>query len=464
MSRVALLFCLVYVALAIHIRHPKLFKQDQMKKQASWTAPPKDHWFDQQLDHFDPLGSPTFKQRFWMNETFSNGKSLLLAFGGEAPLQDFYGVSGNILADIAQQHNMLLVYIEHRFYGDSVPSHDSSTKNLRYLTTPQALEDYAYFLYWAKSGGLRLSPDAKVITMGCSYSGMLSGFFRQKYSWLTVGAIAGSAPVNAQLNFEDYTKTVAQVLATAGCDQTVKAGFTQMVQTNQTQGIQALQSLFNTCPQQRPVQLADISSAVSGFVEGAVQGNNPDAGFPVVALCAALKGYISSGATPLQALVSYVRSQQNGQCLDVDSIGDTITPGAGRSWTWQTCVEYGFFQTDDDSKIFGDTLHLQFYQDICKAAFPGWSKFPNTDFVNYQFGGLNQQQASWIIFSNGLQDPWGSNLGINVALGPTLPVTLSTSAHCAAYHQPNKNDPQNLIQSRVDIKKFVAEALQPRFE
>lgn len=41
-----------------------------------------------------------------------------------------------------------------------------------------------------------------------------------------------------------------------------------------------------------------------------------------------------------------------------------------RSWTWQTCIEYGFFQTDDTSKIFGGKMDLQFYIDICKVAFP----------------------------------------------------------------------------------------------
>lgn len=37
---------------------------------------------------------------------------------------------------------------------------------------------------------------------------------------------------------------------------------------------------------------------------------------------------------------------------------------------------------------------------------------PDIATTNTRFGGLSQGQASWIIFSNGLQDPWGSNLGM----------------------------------------------------
>lgn len=87
------------------------------------------------------------------------------------------------------------------------------------------------------------------------------------------------------------------------------------------------------------------------------------------------------------------------------------------------------------------------------------SALPNAAITNSKFGGFSQDHSTWVIFSNGLNDPWGKNLGINVQLGSTLPVTLSTSAHCAAYHVPSDNDPADLKKSRVEIKKFVAAAL-----
>lgn len=217
----------------------KLSQQQLVRQKQHWVAPPTDYWFTQRLDHFNPsAATQTFPQRYWMNDTFADGNSMLLAFAGEAPLQDFYGISGNILADIAKENKMLFIYIEHRFYGDSVPNNDSSVGNLAYLTTSQALEDYAYFIQWATSGGLKLKPNAKIITFGCSYSGMLSAFFRQKYNWLTAGAIAGSAPVLAQLNFEGYDNTVKSVLASQpGCDTIVSKAFESISLIYKNQGM-----------------------------------------------------------------------------------------------------------------------------------------------------------------------------------------------------------------------------------
>lgn len=70
-----------------------IFKKSHKNSLTAPSEPSQDYWIDQILDHFDPLNRQnTFKQRFWMNDTYADGKSLLFAFGGEAPLQEFYGV------------------------------------------------------------------------------------------------------------------------------------------------------------------------------------------------------------------------------------------------------------------------------------------------------------------------------------------------------------------------------------
>ena len=295
-------------------------------------------------------------------------------------------------------------------------------KRQAFLSTSQALEDAVYFIHWATAlGGLpKLSARPKVITFGCSYSGMLSAFFRQKYSWLSVGAVSGSAPVLAQLDFPGYDDTVKSVLASQnnGCDTTVQAAFTQIAQIYASpNGTATLRKLFDVCAVPAAFSLPDLTSALSGFVP--VQGNNPDAGFPVTAMCAQLAQNAPSMG-PLNAFRAYVQSQ-DASCIDVDALAGVLAPGSDRSWTWQTCTEYGFFQTDAQSQIFGDTLHLDFYLDLCSRGFgSAMADSPDTSATNYRFGGMKQGQSSWIIFSNGLQDPWGSNLGINAPLGPTL--------------------------------------------
>ena len=45
--------------------------------------------------------------------------------GNEAPIEDFYSISGNVLV-LAQRFNALVVFAEHRFYGKSMPNGSAS--------------------------------------------------------------------------------------------------------------------------------------------------------------------------------------------------------------------------------------------------------------------------------------------------------------------------------------------------
>lgn len=73
-----------------------------------------------------------------------------------------------------------------------------SLPNLRYLTSEQALSDLAYFITkMSKSGQYKITPKNPWLTIGGSYPGALSAWFRNKYPHLTIGAIASSAVVLA---------------------------------------------------------------------------------------------------------------------------------------------------------------------------------------------------------------------------------------------------------------------------
>jgi pimeloyl-ACP methyl ester carboxylesterase len=75
-----------------------------------------------------------------------------------------------------------------------------STKNLKYLSSEQALADLAYFIE-AKKKELKLSNN-KWIVFGGSYPGSLAAWFRLKYPHLAHGAVASSAPLFAKINFK----------------------------------------------------------------------------------------------------------------------------------------------------------------------------------------------------------------------------------------------------------------------
>jgi len=67
-----------------------------------------------------------------------------------------------------------------------------------YLNSEQALSDLAYFIQRMKdTGAYGITEKSPFITVGGSYPGALSAWFRAKYPHLTIGSIASSAVVEA---------------------------------------------------------------------------------------------------------------------------------------------------------------------------------------------------------------------------------------------------------------------------
>ena len=65
----------------------------------------------------------------------------LMRFGNEGAIEDFYENSGGLLFDIAPRLNATVAFLEHRYYGSSLPFGNASYEsgNLRFLTIEQAL-------------------------------------------------------------------------------------------------------------------------------------------------------------------------------------------------------------------------------------------------------------------------------------------------------------------------------------
>lgn len=49
------------------------------------------------------------------------------------------------MVELAPKLGAMLVAVEHRYYGESVPTEDLSTPNLEWLSSKQALADLAHF-------------------------------------------------------------------------------------------------------------------------------------------------------------------------------------------------------------------------------------------------------------------------------------------------------------------------------
>ncbi|XP_074266491.1 uncharacterized protein LOC141589765 [Silene latifolia] len=167
--------------------------------------------FQQPIDHFVfgvESNNATFTQRIYIDHTYrdghpnEDGMPILVYLGGEANVEHWVAGGGGIMIMAASKFRALVVYIEHRFYGQSVPlgSIDAAMMDPYVrgcLTSHQALADAANAIRGLKSDwSLQSSP---VIAFGGSYVGfflaVLAAWFRIKYPNIVDGALASSTPV-----------------------------------------------------------------------------------------------------------------------------------------------------------------------------------------------------------------------------------------------------------------------------
>ena len=86
-------------------------------------------------------------------------------------------------------------------------------KNLKYLNSEQGLSDIAYFISFVSQNKKHgVNSTTKWITIGGSYAGAMSAWFRSKYPHLTVGAIGSSGVV---LAVEDFSAFDDQIYSSA---------------------------------------------------------------------------------------------------------------------------------------------------------------------------------------------------------------------------------------------------------
>jgi serine protease 16 len=159
-----------------------------------------------------------------------------------------------------------------------------------------------------------------------------------------------------------------------------------------------------------------------------------------------------------------------------------------RAWFWQTCVEFGFYQTCSDARCpfysaevpengspdDATPLSLAFFTKPCASVFGldlEFEVFPAANRSNFKTGGITPG-GSRIMYPSGSVDPWRANsftpeLAGSVphrterAVKKTLPALMVLGAsHHAWTHPPLETDQESVVKARAAIASQVEKWLE----
>lgn len=414
-------------------------------------------YFDHQLiDHFDILEDRTWRQRYWMISNFykkEQNSPIFLLLCGEYTCP---GLKRSRLFPIqlAKKFNAMILILEHRFYGKSQPFEDKnlSVDRLRFLTIDQTLADIAYFISWVKySGNFSTTENTKVITIGGSYAGALSAWFREKYPHLTVGALGSSAIIDSVIEFPEFDEQVYYSLNKSGaqCPYYVQR-LSQYVENQLNSGdAKGFKKQFDAEKLTNEEFLLFWADSLALFVQYGYRTN----------LCDLLDAANKTVDTQFNAIKELILKAELSSAKDYAAYYlsneefDTKKSGA-RQWAWQSCAELGLFNTapSHENSLRSQKLNITFYKNWCENIF-GEKIWPRRYIANIDRGGKNIK-ATNLIITNGCEDPWQqtSLTDSNYFGVKAFNACCENCAHCADLQTPRKDDPWALWWIRQKIK------------
>jgi pimeloyl-ACP methyl ester carboxylesterase len=455
----------------------------------------------QSLDHFDPSVTDTWTQYFYANNaSYSDGGPNFLMLGGEGPIS-YWDVSTDLaMGQWGQEYNAMLYSVEHRFYGQSQPFDDLSTDHLKYLTSQQALADAAVFINQINTDRNLTNP--VWVVFGGSYPGNLAAWFRLKYPQLMIGSIASSAPVQAKTDYYEYLLVVensTRAFGPDGCADNVQAFSTWLQnQTTTVAGRTAVASSFNLCGDWSAdwVTEKDLEMVLSVTIDsmaGYVQYDD-DAHQRLAQACGQFSSSSGSSSDSSSAGSAYYDAAEEGspghatiskimqhykemtpeapskRCNDY-SYADYVTyfqnigpddgdDAAMRGWVWQTCNEFGFFQsTDRGYNIFESAQPVNFYVDFCADVYgPQFTRDTidaNVRATNAYYGGAYAYNGTNVVFPNGSEDPWHALSVYNPINVNVTSVLIDGTSHCYDMYADDDSDTDALTAGRAQIKAIL---------
>ncbi|XP_052834614.1 putative serine protease K12H4.7 [Drosophila gunungcola] len=425
----------------------------------------QEKWITQKLDNFDLSNTATYQMRYLINDEFqTEGSPIFIYLGGEWEIEPSM-VSAGHWYDMAAEHKGVLVYTEHRYYGQSVPTSTMSTENLKYLDVKQALADVAKFIEKLKAENAQLA-NSKVLLAGGSYSATMVVWFKRLYPDLVVGGWASSAPLLAKVDFTEYKEVVGQAFLQLGgqkCYNRIQNGIAElesMFANKRGAEARAMLRLCNNFDDQNDLDMWSLFGSISNVFSGVAQYQRSG---DIEYYC----DYLLSFRDDVTAIANFVYwGFGMPSCVDV-TYSSTVDYyqwlvehfDAGRPWYYQTCNEYGWYQSSGSrNQPFGTKFPATLYINLCGDVFS--SHYGNEQInnnaaeTNEYFGGMEPGVKN-VYMTHGALDPWNP-MGHGVAQGATV---IANASHCPDFGSISSGDSAELRASKEKLAALVRQWL-----
>jgi len=290
------------------------------------------------------------------------------------------------------------------------------------------------------------------VAVGGSYAGASSAWFRNKYRDIVDAAISYSPPVIAEIDFHEFDTSTLVALSSPDvrCANTfakLMAGVDRQLESNRTAVYKAFGADYQLTSPHGDV---DFEYGIGDAAATLVQYGGKET------LCKAMQPYYEKTLTDVQFVQVlahftlhqygekyYQQCGYNSTCMRGETHGHVAD--SGRSWTYITCTQLGYFQTAPQTGLTSRPrgLTAERFLKQCEYIFPGLpliSKESVADF-NLRFGAGTLGDETKVFEIDFSDDEWKmvssmaevqrSNWPLSLE-NPFMLLTCDGCGHCGA--------------------------------
>jgi len=417
------------------------------------------NYYTQIIDHTAGIDAGTFQQRYYIDTTYCEDLTscpIFMYIGGEGTLS---ASPGGYTATMASEHGALILALEHRWYGESLPGDITSTDDLGSLTVENALADLRSFMESQQtdlgSDGLRTW-----LMIGGSYPGALSAWFREKNPDIAAASWSSSGVILAVENFTQFDVIETQAVG-ADCAQALR-DVTAAFENAWDAGGDTKQDMLDMFGTPDDFTKGDMAwmladSAAMGPQYGSkIEMCNylidPTSEQPKDDLLQAFANWTNDHYGTSFGASCYYSTACLSDPTRVSEWYDT------KSWIWQCCHQLEYWQVAYPDSLRSSVLTYDYFTTQCGAAFGSDYPSANIQDFNTQYEGLTPESTN-VIALNGGDDPW-RGCTQNETKKDSYPENTAFCdgcGHCGDLGTTNEDSPPELIAQQNLIKQYLAE-------